>query len=334
MTRLIQVGSSLDFSIFSLSRLLGVATGGGLPYLEYGRSWWERALKLSTIEVNANPAARPVSIVRQAPEQDRCTTEKIWLDIFFLIDASSAMRFHRMDNAVAYILSILYKMTIGRDTAKMLKTRVGFVRFASQPQLLYNLTHFESTDDVIYGAEVYYDGSEGANVKAAIRLAAANFRTVEHRPDVQKLIVILASAENDPFFTEAEREATKFKENGGKIITIVNRFCPRFTRAFENAANGCYRAVTMPAIQSIALRNCEQHDSTLPKIDSLSRAKFLFQLMPWRTSFWIGLQREDGVFKWRDRTELNQRDYQMWAAGYPKRSEGDCVFQEQSSSAK
>ncbi|KHJ93914.1 hypothetical protein OESDEN_06164 [Oesophagostomum dentatum] len=131
------------------------------------------------------------------------------------------MTSYHMDNAVAFILGLLRKMTIGHDTAEMMKTRAGFIRFASAPQLLYSLSHWKSTSQLIEDLKIDYDGGDGANIKAAIRLAAANFRRLEHRPGVKKVIVILASSEHEEnVYIEARKEAEKFKANGGEIVTI------------------------------------------------------------------------------------------------------------------
>ncbi|KHJ85097.1 hypothetical protein OESDEN_15182, partial [Oesophagostomum dentatum] len=46
-----------------------------------------------------------------------------------------------------------------------------------------------------------------------------------------------------------------------------NCFCPRHHEPYFYPGNGCFRTVNIPAIQSIAARNCEQHYSFMPKVE-------------------------------------------------------------------
>ncbi|KHJ94586.1 hypothetical protein OESDEN_05482 [Oesophagostomum dentatum] len=81
------------------------------------------------------------------------------------------MTTYRMGDAVAFIKGVLRKMTVGDDISHMMKTRVGFIRFASDPQLLYNLSHWKSTSQLIKDLKIEYDGSDGANIKAFVYFA-------------------------------------------------------------------------------------------------------------------------------------------------------------------
>ncbi|VDK63652.1 unnamed protein product [Cylicostephanus goldi] len=97
-------------------------------------------------------------------------------------------------------------------------------------------------------------------------------------------------------------------------------------KPFDKPANGCYRAVGIPAEQKLASRSCYFHYSTLATVDSYAKAEFLAELMPpWESKFWIGLERNSyGAFAWPDGEEV-RNTFNMWPAGYPK-AQGDCVY--------
>ncbi|VDL73767.1 unnamed protein product [Nippostrongylus brasiliensis] len=58
-----------------------------------------------------------------------CTDKNIWLDIFFIIDASFAMTSTGFDGATSFVESLLYKMTIGQANAQ--QTRAAAIKLAT-----------------------------------------------------------------------------------------------------------------------------------------------------------------------------------------------------------
>ncbi|KHJ81852.1 lectin C-type domain protein, partial [Oesophagostomum dentatum] len=111
----------------------------------------------------------------------------------------------------------------------------------------------------------------------------------------------------------------------------ANCFCPRYHETYEQPENGCYRPVIIPAIQGLAERNCRHHHSSvIPKVDTYKKALFLSKLLPTGTKFWIGLKRVNGRYQWNDGQLLDEKAFNLWAPGYPKESEGDCVYMRQS----
>ncbi|CAJ0596863.1 unnamed protein product [Cylicocyclus nassatus] len=147
-----------------------------------------------------------------------CTPFNIWLDVFFLLDSSSAMTVSGFQYITAYVESALFKMSVGLADGQ--QTRVGFITYGADAHLHYNLTYWESSNDLLNSFNMSLERSAGTNIEAAIRLANANFNTFQHRPNARKVIVIIASAfesgrQNDPVTA-----ANTFKEDGGVIITI------------------------------------------------------------------------------------------------------------------
>lgn len=79
---------------------------------------------------------------------------------------------------------------------------------------------------------------------------------------------------------------------------------------------------------------CSHHKSSLVSIHSLQEEEFVVQLAENNTSFWIGLNDEDGpasyheegVFKWTDGNVLTDTVFQNWRLGEPNnRRHLDCV---------
>ena len=79
---------------------------------------------------------------------------------------------------------------------------------------------------------------------------------------------------------------------------------------------------------------CSHHKSSLVSIHSSQEEEFVVQLAENNTSFWIGLNDEDGpasyheegVFKWTDGNVLTDTVFQNWRSGEPNnRRHLDCV---------
>lgn len=122
------------------------------------------------------------------------------------------------DGATSFVESVLYKMTIGQVDGQV--SRVGFITYGSDAALQYSLTFWNSTDDMINNMNLVYVGSEGTNIEAAIKMASDNFAEPAHRSNVQKVIVIVASAYENGKYNDPNVAADTFKEDGGIIMTI------------------------------------------------------------------------------------------------------------------
>ncbi|PIO72316.1 von Willebrand factor type A domain protein [Teladorsagia circumcincta] len=145
----------------------------------------------------------------QIVDQCKCTDKNIWLDIYFLMDASYAMTSPGFDGATAFIQSVLSKMTLGQDNAQ--QTRAGFIVYGATATVQYSLTQWTSTMDMLLNMNLPYSGSRGTNIEAAIKLASDRFNSAEHRPNAQKVIVIVASAYESGTYTDPSKVADTFK---------------------------------------------------------------------------------------------------------------------------
>ncbi|EYC06262.1 hypothetical protein Y032_0077g1110 [Ancylostoma ceylanicum] len=291
------------------------------------------------------PTPTPTVTPDPTLSQCSCTHKNIWLDVYFLIDASLAMTSAGFDGATAFVQSVLYKMTLGQAYGQ--QSRVGFITYSADTSMWYDLTTFQSTDDMINNADLTYNGSRGTNIEAAIRLASNSFDTSSHRDNAQKVIVIVASDYQEGNYNDPTVAAEAFKEDGGYIITVeyvqehdqpipllatlasgpqfqftnrfgnltaedirtafckANCFCPTNYNPDNQGdivpLGGCYRPVSISAIQVLAAKNCRQHhNATLAKVEDISKAAFLSTLFPPRTKFWIGLKLVNGVYQWPD----------------------------------
>uniref|UniRef100_A0A1I7X255 C-type lectin domain-containing protein n=1 Tax=Heterorhabditis bacteriophora TaxID=37862 RepID=A0A1I7X255_HETBA len=191
-------------------------------------------------------------------------------------------------------------MTVGLYRTE---TRVGFIYYAKKAYLLSNLTRWQNTDSLIDELEIPFDGSEGTNIEEGIKLASNQFSTYGHRENAKKVIVILASSYQELLCLEM-------------ATTMI---LPRpliHLRTTEVLLSQLH----------LAVRYCSRHhNSTLVKVDDFSKAQFLKKLFPSKTKFWIGLtQNYYGIYTWPDGSRL--LDYSMWAPGYPRYGQGDCVY--------
>ncbi|KIH42209.1 von Willebrand factor type A domain protein, partial [Ancylostoma duodenale] len=115
------------------------------------------------------------------------------------------------DGATAFVESVLFKMTLGQAYAQ--QTRVGFITYSADANKRYDLTSFQSTDDMINNADLTYDGSRGTNIEAAIQLASTSFDSSAHRDNAQKVIVIVASDYQKGSYNDPTVAAETFKED-------------------------------------------------------------------------------------------------------------------------
>ncbi|XGW14877.1 hypothetical protein V3C99_000841 [Haemonchus contortus] len=187
--------------------------------------------RMSYSTTTTAPASQPPSTTTSTPpwnpttaapssniDQCKCTDKNIWLDIYFLMDASYAMTSPGFDGATAFVQSVLSKMTLGQDYAQ--QTRAGFILYAANATVQYNLTWWTSTYDMLFNMNLTYSGSLGTNIEAGIQLATDRFNSAEHRANAQKVIVIVASAYETGKESDPTKAANTFKESGGIIITV------------------------------------------------------------------------------------------------------------------
>ncbi|EPB80065.1 von Willebrand factor type A domain protein [Ancylostoma ceylanicum] len=178
------------------------------------------------------PSVTPTPVLNQCS----CNDKNIWLDVYFLIDASFAMTSAGFDGATAFVESVLFKMTLGQAYGQ--QSRVGFITYAADANKRYDLTSFRSTDDMINNADLTYDGTRGTNIEAAIQLASTSFDTSAHRDNAQKVIVIVASDYQKGSYNDPTVAAETFKEDGGYIITsTANAACRAFVIIWHMITN-------------------------------------------------------------------------------------------------
>ncbi|KAK6024166.1 von Willebrand factor type A domain protein [Ostertagia ostertagi] len=143
-------------------------------------------------QVVAEKESKESEPIESLSDECPCTPANIWLDVFFIIDSSSAMTSSGFDCAMAFVESALFRMTVGQAMGQ--QTRVGFITYGADAEMHFNLSYWKSTNELLNKLDLTYHGSTGTNIEAAIRLATANFNSVNHRPNARKVIVIIASA--------------------------------------------------------------------------------------------------------------------------------------------
>ncbi|KAK6745263.1 hypothetical protein RB195_011779 [Necator americanus] len=141
----------------------------------------------------------------------------IWTDVLFLIDSSDQITKAGFRQVVAFITAATRHLTVGQDERQ---TRVGFITYGEKAELIYDLDHWRSTEELAdLGRKIPYVKSSGTNIAAAIALANKVFNSPTHRPNVPKVMVVVATGlkkgSQNPIPV-----ATAFKDFGGIIITI------------------------------------------------------------------------------------------------------------------
>ncbi|EYC06232.1 hypothetical protein Y032_0077g1094 [Ancylostoma ceylanicum] len=114
----------------------------------------------------------------------------------------------------------------------------SFIAYGRKAELVYDLDHWYSSEDLVSEVEIPFRGNREThtNITAAIQLANKVFESGTHRPNVPKVIVIVAAAFKLVFdyYNELNLQrkdiwkdsddpipaANAFKDYGGVIITI------------------------------------------------------------------------------------------------------------------
>ncbi|KAK6061248.1 hypothetical protein COOONC_01087, partial [Cooperia oncophora] len=142
-----------------------------------------------------------------------CTTASIWLDVFFIIDSSSAMTSSGFDCwdkrwVSRHVWGEVFRTSLatsslspgGFTVNKTISVRKNvprpsrFITYGADAQMHHDLNYWKSTNDLLDTLDLRFHGTRGTNIEAAIRLATAGFDSVHHRPNARKVIVIIASA--------------------------------------------------------------------------------------------------------------------------------------------
>ncbi|KHJ85263.1 hypothetical protein OESDEN_15014, partial [Oesophagostomum dentatum] len=104
------------------------------------------------------------AFVDPANSECPCTPFNIWLDVFFLLDSSSAMTPSGFQYITAYVESALYRMSVGQSDGQ--QTRAGFITYGKDAHLHYNLSYWESSNELLNFMNLSLESSVGTNIEA------------------------------------------------------------------------------------------------------------------------------------------------------------------------
>ncbi|ETN86260.1 von Willebrand factor type A domain protein [Necator americanus] len=250
----------------------------------------------------------------------------IWTDVLFLIDSSDQITKAGFRQVVAFITAVTKHLTVGQGERQ---TRVGFITYGEKAELIYDLDHWRSTEELAnLGRKIPYVKSSGTNIAAAIAMANKVFNSPTHRPNVPKVMVVVATGlkkgSQDPIPV-----ATAFKDFGGIIITIANCFCPEHYMPLRvnNPEFGCFLTAKMPSMWEDAAEVCgAEHEGKLVKIENEEKAAFVMKLITQEKGAWIGLKYDGSSFVWTDGTKLGDGDFNLWPNDMKGLKGPHCVF--------
>ncbi|CAJ0597173.1 unnamed protein product [Cylicocyclus nassatus] len=152
------------------------------------------------------------------PQKYLCDVRKssVWVDVMFVVDSSAAMTKAGFAEVIQFIAASMRDLSVGQMPTQ---TRVGFITYSDEAKLVYDLTYWRSTNDLISKLSLPYSGSSGTNMAAALQMANGVFNSKSHRLNVPKVIVVVAAA----FKKNSESPvpaANTFKDFGGILITV------------------------------------------------------------------------------------------------------------------
>ncbi|PIO70576.1 von Willebrand factor type A domain protein, partial [Teladorsagia circumcincta] len=183
------------------------------------------------------PTRKPTPTVPSLPVASinntgcNCVLKTVWLDVFLLMEATTAMTPNGINSATDYVVSAFTKLTVGQ--AVQYQTRFGVIRYASSVDLIADLDKYTSTAD-LFDLNISSLNETGTNIEGAIRMATSKFASKSHRLAARPVLIIVGSSYKLSFFNEdmlrsggyndPTQAAGEFREDGGTIITI-GRIC-------------------------------------------------------------------------------------------------------------
>ncbi|XGW14850.1 hypothetical protein V3C99_000823 [Haemonchus contortus] len=172
---------------------------------------------------NIQPTLEPTPSVPSLPVANinntgcNCVLKTVWLDVFLLMEATTAMTPAGITSATDYVVSAFTKLTVGQ--AEQYQTRFGVIRYASTVDLIADLNVYASTAD-LFDLTISSLNETGTNIEGAIRLATSKFASASHRLAARPVLIIVGSTYKSGGYDDPTQAANEFREDGGKIITI------------------------------------------------------------------------------------------------------------------
>ncbi|PIO55695.1 hypothetical protein TELCIR_22917, partial [Teladorsagia circumcincta] len=120
-----------------------------------------------------------------------CVLKTVWLDVFLLMEATTAMTPNGINSATDYVVSAFTKLTVGQ--AVQYQTRFGVIRYASSVDLIADLDNYTSTAD-LFDLNISSLNETGTNIEGAIRMATSKFASKSHRLAARPVLIIVGSS--------------------------------------------------------------------------------------------------------------------------------------------
>ncbi|PIO57648.1 hypothetical protein TELCIR_20932, partial [Teladorsagia circumcincta] len=145
----------------------------------------------------AKPTRKPTPTVPSLPVASinntgcNCVLKTVWLDVFLLMEATTAMTANGINSATDYVVSAFTKLTVGQ--AVQYQTRFGVIRYASSVDLIADLDNYTSTAD-LFDLNISSLNETGTNIEGAIRMATSKFASKSHRLAARPVLIIVGSS--------------------------------------------------------------------------------------------------------------------------------------------
>ncbi|VDO28235.1 unnamed protein product [Haemonchus placei] len=302
-----------------------------------------------TTTANIQPTPEPTPTVPSLPVANinntgcNCVLKTVWLDVFLLMEATTAMTPAGITSATDYVVSAFTKVTVGQ--AEQYQTRFGVIRYASSVDLIADLNVYTSTADLfdlsisslnetgtnIEGSGGYNDPTQAAN---EFREDGGTIITIEYAQEHGLAVPLLRTLASPNYnLTNKKDDGTMLRADDLRnLLCEANCFCrtnwkPYNADKWDAPQGGCYFPVGISAIQMLANRTCyRERDAVLALDEDANKNFFLLSVFSSKTKFWLGLEYDGSQWTWPGGYSAG---YTNWGPGQPDYSKGNCAYMQQ-----
>ncbi|KAH7699387.1 CLEC-61.1 protein [Aphelenchoides avenae] len=148
-----------------------------------------------------------------------CNITNLWLDIYVVIDVSTSMSQHGLDDAGNFLTSIFDQFTVQPHEGR--HSRASIVTYADKATLIGDLNKFDN--DALDNTLPYLNCSTSGmvNIQSALQTVGQVFDKQGKYPQRRPVALILGTALSQDTSSDAIHAADNLKSAGFEIITIA-----------------------------------------------------------------------------------------------------------------
>ncbi|CAJ0579732.1 unnamed protein product, partial [Mesorhabditis spiculigera] len=238
-----------------------------------------------------------------------CVPEKLWLDVMLLIDNADSLPPNDLEAIEEFFETIVLQMSLGQGIGQ--HTRIGLVTYASEAELVYPLTYFNSSTQFLDEFKIPWVGGGMLDLYKGLRLTV-DYLEANARPNVRQgvgdptqlanifnqdnvIITIGYKATHGDGtapalgqFAKPHYNLTTDQLHASPVINLLceaNCFCADYWQPYQpniwqGAENGCYKGNVAMRNYPDAQASCRADGGAMVSIEDEKKAAFIGNDVP------------------------------------------------------